>query len=152
MLIKNHLFWFLMEDKVREICCYNCTLNNLNSEYASQFPLYLRGIATSKKKRVILPRFSEAGNDVVISDIDHILENGTELILNQEGKPTDRLNDFNDYGIFTRVAIYEGDPFSFEMMFVRNAFSQRGSGSRCRGGSAWPDPYSVGLSAGLISS
>ena len=115
-----------MEDKVKEVCCYDCTLTDINSVYASQFPVYLRGIATSKKNGVVLPNFSEAGNDVIISGIDHILENATELILDEQGRPIDRPDDFNDYGIITRVAIYHGNPRSFEMMFVRNAFRNLG--------------------------
>jgi len=115
-----------MKDKVRDICCYDCALTDINSVYADQFPVYLRGIATSEKNGVVLPNFSEADNDVVISGIDHILENGTELILDEQGRPTDRPDDFNDYGIITRVAIYHGNPRSFEMIFVSNAFRNLG--------------------------
>ena len=115
-----------MKIKVKEICCYDCTLRDLNTAYTEQFPVYLRGIATSKKEGVVLPGFSEAGNDVVISSIDPILKEWTELILDEEGKPIDRPDDFNNYGINTRVAIYHGDPKSFGMMFVRNAFRNLG--------------------------
>ena len=111
-----------MEDKIKEICCCNCTLMDINSFYVNQFPVYLRGIATSKKNEIVLPGFSEAGNDVVISCIENILE----LILDEQGKPTDRPDDFNGYGILTRVAIYHGNPRSFEIMFVRNAFRNLG--------------------------
>ena len=73
-----------MEDKIKEICCCNCTLMDINSFYVNQFPVYLRGIATSKKNEIVLPGFSEAGNYVVISCIENILKNCTELILDEQ--------------------------------------------------------------------
>jgi hypothetical protein len=110
-----------MADKVKEICCYDCSLTDINRVYANQLPVYLRGITTSREEGVVLPGFSEAGNDVPISSIDHILKEGTELVLTN-GVPIDRPNDFIKDGVITRVAIYNGNPNSFEMMFVRNAF------------------------------
>ncbi len=124
---KKRLFFdLIMEDKVRPVCCYGCALEDINAVYNPQFPVYLRGIAISKKEGIVLPGFSEAGNDVAVSSIEHILKEGTELILDEHGKPADRPDDFNNHGINTRAAIYHGNPNSFEMMFVRNAFRNLG--------------------------
>ncbi len=115
-----------MQDKIKEICCYDCSLADINQVYSENFPVYLRGIATSRSEGVILPGFSEAGNDVSINSIDHILKEGSELVFDNQGVPVDRPNDYIEQGVVTRVAIYEGNPRSFEMMFVRNAFRNLG--------------------------
>ncbi|MFH1401120.1 MAG: hypothetical protein ABIH41_06395 [Nanoarchaeota archaeon] len=101
--------------------CYDCALEDIDHRFSHKFPVYIRGIGTSTRKGLVLPGFSEVGKDVPLSTIEHILDEGTELVLDQDGFPADRPMDYAEGGILTRVGTYDGDPRSFTMMFVRNA-------------------------------
>ena len=94
--------------KIEEVCCYEEAIQRINAEYQLQFPVYLRGIASSRGKDLILRAFTEAGNDAIVKGIENIVEAGTELAFTEEGLPIDRPEDSIKEGIITRVAPYFG--------------------------------------------
>ncbi|MBI4151797.1 hypothetical protein HY496_02400, partial [Candidatus Woesearchaeota archaeon] len=94
--------------RIIKACCYYGALEKINQELGSKFPVYLRGIASSRDRAIALPNLTEKGNDAIVKTIEEIVENGTELSLDSQGTPLDRPEDGIKEGIVTRVASYSG--------------------------------------------
>ncbi len=105
---------------IKRVCCYDAAIADIFNSFSPGY-VYVRGIASTLGGEIVLPGFTEVGNDAVVGSIADVIDNGTELKI-VGGRLVDRPEDVTPYGFVTRVA---GFRFGNEMnlMYVRNALS-----------------------------
>jgi len=107
----------MSSSKIKEVCCYPSALEWIKHDFGDRLPLYVRGIASSRGRAITLPNFTEVGGDAIVKGIEEVVQNGTELVIDEKGALVDRPLDTVDEGIITRVSYFPGT----YMMMVHQA-------------------------------
>ncbi len=103
--------------KIQDVCCYQTALNWIKFYFDDRLPVYVRGIASSRAQPINLPNFTEVGGDVIVRGIEAVVQNGTELLIDDNGVLVDRPMDRVNESLITRVSDFPGT----YMMMVRQA-------------------------------